>query len=108
MLSGLRAMFMDLAMNVVAPGTWSRGMVLGPPECTLEDCHPGSKGFNRPSCLVSFQCSLVVIWALPSMSKLWRFSLLSVIGGSIIIGASSLAGMVETPLPKSCLGITFP
>ena len=60
MLSGLRAMFMDLAMNVVAPGTWSRGMVLGPSECTLVIGHPGLKGFNRPSCLVSFQCSLVV------------------------------------------------
>ena len=41
MLSGLRAMFMDLAMNVVAPGTWSRSMVLGPSECTLVNGHPG-------------------------------------------------------------------
>ena len=80
MLSGLRAMFMDLAMNVVASGTWSRSMVLGPSECTLVNGHPGLKGFNRPPCLVSFQCNLVVIWALLRMSKLRRFNLLSVIG----------------------------
>ena len=59
--------------------------------------HPGSKRFDRPSCLVSFQCSLVVLWALLRMSKLWRSACSQSLGGSIIIGASSLAGMVDLP-----------
>ena len=66
------------------------------------------RDLDRPSCLVSFQCSLVVLWALLRMSKLWSSACSQSLGGSIIIGASSLAGMVESPFPKSCLSITFP
>ena len=42
----------------------------------------------------------MVIWALPKMSKLGGSSCCQTLGGSIIIGASSLAGIVESPLPK--------
>ena len=77
----LRVMFM-----VVQPWMWpvpggpARDMVVQPSESALVDCHPGTERFDRPSCLVSFQCNLVVIWALPRMSRLWGFFLLSDIG----------------------------
>jgi hypothetical protein len=40
---------------------------------TLVVCHPGTKRPTCLPCLVSFQCSLMTIWALSWLSMLWGF-----------------------------------
>jgi hypothetical protein len=41
---------------------------------TLVVCHPGQKRLQCLPCLVSFQCSLMILWALSWLSKLWGFN----------------------------------
>ena len=50
--------------------------------------------------LVSFQCNLMVLWLCQDRVSCGGSSCCQTLGGSIIVGASSLAGMVETPFPK--------
>ena len=64
------------------------------------DCHPGTKRFVGLLCLVSFHCNLMVLWLYEDRVSCGDSSCCQTLGGSRIVGASSLAGMGEFLFPK--------
>ena len=67
--------------------------VMWTPERVLVVCHPGTKRLICLPCLDSFECSLMVLWALPGLSCVSPACCKTVGGSRIARLGTSLASM---------------